>query len=32
MIKVKIADLIIQLNIPIKILPDNMYKFLYKFL
>lgn len=30
MIKLKIADLIIQLNMPIKLLHDNMYDFLYK--
>ena len=30
MIKLEIANLIIQVNIPIKVLPDNMYSFLYK--
>ena len=30
MIKLKIAGLIIQLNMPIKLLHDNMYDFLYK--
>ena len=30
MIKLKIADLIIQLNMPIKLLHDYMYDFLYK--
>ena len=30
MIKVKIAGLIIQLNMPLKLLHDNMYDFLYK--
>ena len=30
MIKLKIANLIIQLNMPIKLLHDNMYDFLYK--
>ena len=30
MIKLEIADLIIQVNIPIKVLHDNMYAFLYK--
>lgn len=30
MIKLEIADLVIEINIPIKVLPDNMYSFLYK--
>ncbi len=30
MIKLEIADLVIEINIPIKVLPNNMYSFLYK--
>ena len=30
MIRLKIADIIIQLNMPIKLLHDRLYDFLYK--